>query len=106
MTPAASVPQVPPGVVTAEDAVRYFACGAGCKGEVIYCNYSTAASINQGKAATASATQHCQKQQEQAVACGGTPGAPSRYELFAVPVRAACKARHVVVSYHGVTEVE
>jgi hypothetical protein len=92
-------------VITAEDAVRYFACGAGCKGKVIYCNYSTPPAPAQGNAVSRSAAQQNHGQEQTGLLCG-EPRTPSRYELFAVPVRDACKARHVVVSYYGVTEVE
>jgi hypothetical protein len=123
--------QVPEGVSTGQDAVRFFCSGAGKTGDLIYCNLaqtmpeSSASSSSTGSADVghAAATPASALNQQH----GPTSGMPATaavaaahalvedsgffgdgynpYALRAVPQQLANKQQHWVVSFHGVTQM-
>jgi hypothetical protein len=115
--------QVPEGVVTGVDAVRFFCSGAGKPGDLVFCNltrrsprrssYAGAAKTSDlttapagQDASTASTTGYAEAAATLADGEAGFYGdSYNPYDLRAVPQQQADKQQHWVVSYHGVTHM-
>jgi hypothetical protein len=124
--------QVPDGVITAVDAVRFFCSGAGKPGDLVYCNLAQpkprrSSYAGHTDAAAAAAVSHRLVQERSLVPAAqysATDAAAELaaaavadaevgfygdgykpYDLRAVPQQEANKQQHWVVSYHGVTHM-
>lgn len=100
--------QLPPDVVTGQDAIRYFGSGAGKPSDIIYCNLAVpcspcfGSSTQQGSASNEGSNSAGSRTGGVDSSSCGNDAVYNPYELRAVRQQDADKQQHFIVSYNGV----